>query len=287
MEKQTDYELLDSGEGQKLERFGSVILSRPDPQALWSKLLGDDEWKKSLAVFEKKGESGSWKILGKLPESWQIFIYGITLGLKLSPSKHTGVFPEQFLQWAWLKEKIEKRIVEGKKVSVLNLFAYTGGASLICASVGASVCHLDASEFAVNWASENAKLSGLSTHPIRFIVDDARKFVEKEIKRGNKYDVVLLDPPVYGRSGDGKDVWNIDTDLMPLMKRIINILSENPLAIVLTGYASGYSHNTYKNILLSVTTKLNGKVSSGELCIKESNSERVLHSGIFARFESL
>ncbi len=290
MENILNYELLDSGDGYKLERFGTIVVSRPDPQALWPKALSESEWKNALAQYTRKDTSGSWNILGKLPADWHLSMYGISLVLKLTPSKHTGVFPEQFLQWSWLKEKIEKKVASGEKVSVLNLFGYTGGASLVCAGVGASVCHVDASEFAVNWAHENATASGFSAKPIRFIVDDARAFVEREIKRGNKYDIILLDPPVYGRSNDGKSVWNLDVDLMPLVTRLMSIMSERPLALVLTGYASVYSHETYKNILESsfknTTYFSNGLVSSGELTLRESSAQRLLSCGIFARWES-
>ncbi len=281
-EKSADYELLDSGDGQKLERFGAVILSRPDPQALWPKSLSETEWQKADAVFTRgNGPAGKWKINTEIPKDWKISLEDITFQLQLLPSKHVGVFPEQSMQWKWFKEKIT---AAGKPVSVLNLFANTGGASLACAQAGAEVTHVDASEFAVDMAFKNRDASGLSELPIRFIIDDARKFVEKEIRRGKKYDMILLDPPVYGKGVKG-EVWNIDTDLMPLLSRLKELLSAEPLAIVLTGYASGYSHTTYAQMLSGILK--NGKISSGELALHETASGKLLPAGIFARYEKM
>lgn len=279
-----DYELIDSGDGEKLERYGKVVLSRPDPQVLWSR-SAPEKWKSADAVYTRSGTSGKWKILKEIPEPWRATFGGITFALKLQPSKHLGVFPEQSAQWAWLSEKVKKEISSRKKISVLNLFGYSGGATLACAKAGAEVCHVDSSEFAVDLAHQNAVLSGLDKKPIRFIVDDARKFVEREIKRGNKYDIVLLDPPVYGK-GVKNEVWRIEKDLAPLLLRLKQILSPKPIAVVLNGYASGYSHTTYAQILETMTKDLNGKISSGQLTIEESDSKRVLPCGIFARFES-
>src|SRR3989344_534549 len=282
-EKSTDYELIDSGDGEKLERYGSVVLSRPDPQVLWSKKVTGAEWNEALAVFTRAGTSGKWKILSEIKQPWNVSLNGLTFQLQLLPSKHLGLFPEQGVQWKWLEDKISS---SNRKISVLNLFGYTGGASLACAKAGADVCHVDSSEFVVDLAHTNMKLSGLSDKKIRFIVDDVRKFVEREIKRGNKYDVILMDPPVYGKGAKG-EVWKIEEDLMPLLSRLRNILSESPLAIVLNGYASGYSSITYAQMLEEVAKNLRGKISHGELVIKESSGTRVLTCGIYARFESL
>jgi 23S rRNA (cytosine1962-C5)-methyltransferase len=285
--KSTDYELLDSGDGQKLERYAtgadSVVLSRPELQALWSKSLSETEWQKADAVFTRTGTTGKWQVTKTIPEPWTITLDGVTLSLKLLPSKHLGVFPEQSEQWKWLAEKIKNST---KQVSVLNLFGYTGGASIACAKAGAIVTHVDSSEFAVDLANTNAKLSDVEN--IRFIVDDVRKFVEREVKRGNRYDIILLDPPVYGKGNTEKkqrQIWKIEEDLLPLLTRIKSILSAEPVAIVLNGYASGYSHITYGQVLKIVTGDLGGTVSSGELAIEQSNSEQLLPSGIFARFE--
>ena len=277
-----DYELLDSGNGEKLERYGLYVLARPDPQAIWPKSLPEIEWKKANAKYARTSTSGKWEMNTEVPPDWNIKLEGLTLSLKLLPSKHLGVFPEQGTQWKWLESKISERVVGGKEINVLNLFGYTGGATLISAKAGASVCHIDGSQFPVDKLKENMILSGLQDKPIRLIVEDVRKFVEREIKRGNKYDVVLLDPPVYGK-GANEEVWNIEDDLMPLLKKIKNILSPEPLAIVLNGYASIYSHLTYKQMLNEVTSDLGGLMESGEVTIEET-SGRLLSSGIFARW---
>ena len=283
-EKSTDYELLDSGGGEKLERYGRVILSRPDPQAIWQKSLSVTEWKKADAVFSRIGTTGKWKINKEIKEPWTVSLEGLSFSLKLLPSKHLGLFPEQSAQWKWLSEKITESN-KAKATTVLNLFAYTGGASLACAKAGASVVHVDSSKFAVDFANTNMKNSGLGEKSVRFIVDDVRKFVEREIKRGNKYDIILMDPPVYGKGAKGES-WKLDEDLMPLLNRLKKILSPNPLAVVLNGYASGYSAVTYAQMLSVIMADLKGRVSSGELAIKESSGARLLPCGIFARWES-
>ena len=295
-EKSDSYELLDSGKGEKLERYSQNIISRPDPQALWLKSLGEEEWAKANAVFNRTEKSGKWKVLKEIEKPWEVTLEGITFSLELLPSKHIGVFPEQSTQWKWLAEKIVSRISpeqsEGNKsykakattVSVLNLFGYSGGATLSCAKAGASVCHVDASKFAVDLAHKNLDLSGLSNRLVRLIVDDVRKFVEREINRKNKYDVILMDPPVYGKGVKG-EIWRIEEDLLPLLSRIKEIISPSPLAVVLNGYASGYSHITYAQMLSSVVADLGGSISSGELAIRQSSSGKILPSGIFARWE--
>lgn len=286
-EKSSDYELLDSGDGEKLEKYGNVVLSRPDPQAIWSKVLDESEWKKADAVFTRIGTTGKWGIVASSQhlvskeEKWNVMLGDITFQLQLLPSKHLGLFPEQSMQWKWLTEKIKS---SNKKVSVLNLFGYTGGASLACAKAGADVCHVDSSKFAVDIANTNMKSSNLTDKKIRFIVDDVRKFVEREIKRGNKYDVILMDPPVYGK-GTKNEIWKIEKDLVSLLLRIKNILSPNPLAVVLNGYSSGYTSVTYAQVLGELVGDLKGKISHGELAIKESSGDRMLTCGIFARWE--
>lgn len=277
-----DYELIDSGEGFKLERYGKMVLSRPDPQAIWKKSLGLTEWNKADAKYVRTGQSGKWEVQNEPPHDWNIELEGVNLSLKLLPSKHLGVFPEQSAQWRWLKQKIKSRVDEGKTISVLNLFGYTGGASLVSAKAGAEVCHVDASSFAVDKLKDNMKLSKLEELPIRLIVDDVRKFVEREIKRGKKYDVIIMDPPVYGK-GSKDEVWNIEADLLPLLARIKEILSPSPLAIVVNGYASVYSHLTYKQILSETTSDLGGTLESGELVL-EQRGGRLLSTGIFARW---
>lgn len=287
-EKTEEYELLDSGDGEKLERYGSMVLSRPDPQAVWPKKLLKEDWQKADATYTRSAESGKWQVadssqhLASRENTWQVKLEGMTFNLKLLPSKHLGLFPEQSAQWKWLGEKISS---SKRKISVLNLFAYTGGASIACAKAGADVCHVDASKFSVDLAHKNLDDSGLGDKPVRFIVDDVRKFVEREVKRGKKYDVVLLDPPVYGKGSSG-EVWKLEEDLLPLLTRIKSILSDKPLAVVLNGYASGYSAVTYSQVLGSITEELGGKITFGELAVKETSGDRLLPAGIFARFEN-
>ena len=286
-EKSADYELIDSGEGEKLDRYGKIILSRPDPQALWPKNLTEAEWNEALAVFTRTGTSGKWKTSSEIKQPWNVSLNSLTFQLQLLPSKHLGLFPEQSVGWKWLEDKISNSpSTRLGKIKVLNLFGYTGGASLACAKAGAEVCHVDSSEFAVDLAHKNMELSLLSDKKIRFIVDDVRKFVEREIKRKNKYDIILMDPPVYGK-GVRAEVWKIEEDLMPLLLRLQDVLSDNPLAVVLNGYASGYSSITYGQILEEITKNLKGKISHGELAVKESSGGRLLTCGIYAKFESL
>ncbi len=283
-EKSEGYELLDSGDGQKLERFGDKVLARPDPQAIWKKKLSEEKWSEAYSVYIREGETGKWKGKGKTLEEFQIKFEDFVFNLKLTPAKHVGLFPEQSQNWKWLENKIAEKIKEGKTISVLNLFAHTGGATLACARAGAEVCHVDASKFPVDHAHRNVDDSGLGDKKVRFIVDDVRKFVEREIKRGVKYDVIVMDPPVYGKGTNDK-VWKIEEDLSPFLLRLKEVLSDEPQAILINGYASIYSPITYKNLLEAMTKDLNGKISYGELVIKESEGERLLPAGIFARFE--
>lgn len=283
IKKTKDYELLDTGGGEKLERFGNFTVSRPDPQAIWQKKLSLSDWKKADAVFEQKEGKGKWRFNKPFPEKWQINLVENNFLLKKTIFKHLGIFPEQLVNWQWLYEKIKKETDDGQKVSVLNLFAYTGGATLSCAKAGAEVCHIDSSDFSIEMAKENRDISGLGEKPIRFIMDDVKKFVEKEIRRGKKYDVIILDPPVYGK-GIKNEVWNLESDLLPFILKLSKILSNKPLAILLNGYASSYSHIAYKQVLETITSRLGGHFYSGELLIEE-NSGRFLPSGIFARWE--
>ena len=284
-EKSKDYELLDSGDEEKLERFGKFILRRPEPQAIWSKSLPDSEWQKADASYTRDGETGKWQKAENFLEMWRIELEGLTFNIKLLPSKHLGVFPEQSSHWDWLRSLIKD---SSRDVKVLNLFGYTGGASLASSKAGAKVVHVDASQFVVDAAHKNYLDSGLKGTEVRFIVDDVRKFVEREIKRGNKYDVILLDPPVYGKGNQKqkqKQIWKIEEDLMPLLLCLKNLLSTEPLAIIINGYSSLYSHITYAQMLSEITKGLGGKISSGELAIKESASGKLLPSGIFVCWE--
>ncbi|MEK7390739.1 MAG: class I SAM-dependent methyltransferase [Patescibacteria group bacterium] len=325
-----DYELLDSGEGEKLERFGGVVLRRPDPQALWSKSLTPEKWDNASARFVNSGRSGVWKKKvdlpdsesqgSKLPDSWPVELSGLTFGISLSAFKHTGLFPEQSENWNWLGETIGRSITgvdmnantdvdantDAKKpISVLNLFGYTGGATLAAAKAGASVTHVDGSKVSVNRARENAKLSGLEAKPIRWIVDDVSAFVRREIRRGNRYDGIIMDPPAYGH-GPKKELWEIETNLPLLIAECRKILSAAPIFILLNGYASGYSAVAYKNSIVDLINGIgsvggndgndgdgcrndksdqNGGIEFGELAL-EAESGRQLPAGIFARWRS-
>lgn len=280
IQKTKDYELLDSGNGEKLERYGSVILSRPDPQALWSKNLTDVKWNSADLVFKRDGKDGKWVSKNKLESKWQIEMGDLKFWIKPTAFKHVGLFPEQLPNWNWVQEKIK---LADKEISVLNLFGYTGGATLACAQAGAKVCHIDASKSSITWAKDNAELSGLREKPIRYILDDALSFVKKEIKRGNKYDAIIMDPPAFGRGPDG-ELWKIEDGFIDLLDKCSHLLSDNPIFFIINGYSSGYSAIAYKNNLIKIFEKRGGKIEFGELAIEESGSGRLLPSGIFARW---
>lgn len=294
----SDYELIDSGEGEKLERFGSVILSRPDPQALWVKRLSSVEWKKADGCFLREEQGGSWSLKQNMPAKWNISFGGLKFSIKPTAFKHTGLFPEQSVNWGWVRDKIknQKSKVESEDVEVLNLFGYTGGATLACAQVGAKVVHIDSSKAAVAWARENAELSGLTDKPIRWIVEDARLFVEREIKRGRKYDAIIMDPPAFGH-GPSSELWKIEEHFLPLIDNCKKLLKEQPLFFLINGYSSGYSAVAYENNLLDLKAKFGGEIEIGELAIEEvvrgklsvvseKTPARLLPAGIFARWSA-
>ncbi len=274
-----DYELIDSGNEEKLERWGKYILRRPDPQALWNKTKSETEWKAADAVFD--GDRKIWKKKNEsMKNEWQIAFGNLKFNIKPTAFKHTGVFPEQEPNWNWTIERIKN---SGRPVKILNLFGYTGGATLAALSAGADVTHVDGSKAAVNWAKENAELSGFDKKPVRWIIDDARKFVMREIKRGGKYDGIIMDPPSFGRGGKG-EIWKIEKDLPKLLEDCGKILSENPLFFIVNGYASGYSSIAYYNALQPVMKKYGGSFEYGELAIEESKGGRLLPAGIFVRW---
>ncbi len=274
-----DYELLDSGEGEKLERFGAAVLRRPDPQALWRKTLPTDQWNAADAMFVNSGRSGTWKKKTTLPDSWPLELSGLHFSISLSAFKHTGIFPEQSENWNWIQNVIEKA---GRPVTVINLFGYTGGATLAAAKAGANVCHVDGSKVSVNRARENAKISGLDSKPIRWIIDDAMAFVKREARRGNFYDGIIMDPPSYGH-GPKKELWKIEEHMLELISECKKILSPKPLFVLLNGYAAGYSAVGYKNIASDLIGENKGQFEFGELTL-ESKSGKLLPAGIFARW---
>ncbi len=287
------YELIDSGGeparpngsghsgGEKLERFGEVVLSRPDPQALWQKGR-EEEWKKAQGRFEREGKDGKWVGRSDLPRSWEIEFGGLKFLIKPTSFKHTGLFPEQLSNWQWGSELIKNA---GREISVLNIFGYTGGATLAAAAAGAKVTHVDASKTAVAWARENAKLSGLEDKPIRWITDDAITFLKREIKRGVKYDCVVMDPPAFGHGPDG-EVWKFEENFLELLKLVEQLLSDKPLFVLVNGYAAGYSPLAFAYNLENFEKKFGGSIEYGDLNIAESNSDRVLPCGIFARWKA-
>ena len=279
---QPDYELLDSGEGEKLERYGKYVLRRPDPQALWRKSLPEKEWQKASAVFLRDGKSTEWKVKPGTPEKWSIDFGSLKFWIRPTAFKHTGLFPEQLGNWEWFSNLIKK---SGRKISVLNLFGYTGGATLATAKAGAEVCHVDGSKTALGWARDNAELSGLADKPVRWILDDAMAFVKREIKRGRRYDGLIMDPPAFGH-GPAGEMWKIEESFLPFLDLCQQVLTDQPLFVLINGYASGYSALAYENNLLNLQKKLGGKIEKGELTIQESKSGRLLPCGIFARWQN-
>ena len=278
-----EYKILDMANGQKLESWNGVILSRPDPQIIWDDKQSN-EWNKVIATYHRsKTGGGNWEIKKNVP-NWQIHYQDLTFNLKLMGFKHTGLFPEQAYNWNLIREKIKNA---GRKVKVLNLFAYTGGASIAALSAGAEVVHVDSSRGMIDWAKENVKSNNLEDKPIRFLVDDVVKFVEREIRRGNKYDIILMDPPSFGR-GANKEVWNIETDLYNLVEKCTQILSDDPILFLINSYTTGLSMTILENILNLTVNKIHkGNISSDELGIKEVGRELILPCGIYARWERL
>lgn len=272
------YELLDSGDNQKLERFGEVIVARPETQALWKK--GRPElWDSAHAVFAFRGEAkGEWDVRKPVPEPWLVPAWKLLLHARLSGFKHTGIFPEQAPNWGWVREQCEKL----KEPKVLNLFAYTGGATLAAAVGGAQVTHVDASKQTLDWAHENARSTGLPEDAVRWIAEDALAFAKREVRRGEKYDGIILDPPAFGRGTKG-EVWRIEEDLSTLLGFLKDLLNDAPGSFfLLNGYAAGYSARSFAQAVESVFGEVKGE--SGELFIKEASSDRVIPAGIYVRF---
>ena len=278
-----DYKILDMADGQKLERWGDVILSRPDPQIIWKDKSFPKKWKEINATYHRSNSGGgSWEFNKKMPKQWQIKYKNLTFNIKPMGFKHTGLFPEQAVNWDWMINKIKS---EKREIKVLNLFAYTGGATVACASAGASVCHVDSSKGMTTWAKENIESSGLQNRPVRFIVDDVVKFVNREIRRGNKYDAIIMDPPSFGRGANG-EVWNIEESLYPLIKLCMEVLSDNPLFFLINSYTTGMSPKVLENILyMTVGKKYKGKISSGEVGLPMKDSNLILPCGIYGLFE--
>ena len=280
-----DYKILDMAEGQKLEKWGEIILSRPDPQIIWKEKTYPKKWKEINAVYHRsKTGGGAWKFHKKMPKQWQIKYKELTFNIKPMGFKHTGLFPEQAANWDWAMDKIENA---KRPIKVLNLFAYTGGATVACAAAGAEVCHVDASKGMVTWAKENLQTSGLGDRKVRFIVDDVVKFVEREIRRGNKYDAIIMDPPSYGRGPKG-EVWQIEEKLYGLVELCTKVLSDNPLFFLINSYTTGLSPIILEHILDATVARKakGGNIYAGEIGIPTSRDGKVLPCGIFGRWES-
>lgn len=278
-----DYKIIDMANGQKLEKWGNITLSRPDPQIIWNEKSFPDLWKKADAIYlRSKSGGGSWKYNRKIPESWQIKYKNLTFNLKPMGFKHTGLFPEQAVNWDWMINKIK---TEKREIKVLNLFAYTGGATVACLSAGASVCHVDSSKGMVLWAKENVQSSGLADKKVRFIIDDVNKFVQREIRRGNLYDAIIMDPPSYGRGAKG-EVWQFENNIYDLVNLCTKVLSKNPLFFLINSYTTGISSTVLGNLLnLTVMNKYGGKIESGEIGLPMEKSKLVLPCGIYGRWE--
>ena len=277
-----DYELLDTSAGERLERWGEVILIRPDPQIIWNTPKQLALWKQAHARYRRSSTGGgAWQILKKVPPVWKISYGDLRFQLKTMGFKHTGVFPEQAVNWDWFSDKIRSA---KRPVKVLNLFAYTGGATLAAAAAGASVTHVDASKGMVTWAKENAASSGLSDAPIRWIVDDCVKFVEREIRRGNHYDAIIMDPPSYGRGPKG-EIWKIEESVYPLIKLCAQLLTDKPLFFLVNSYTTGLQPAVLRYMIATALEKYDGTVTADEIGLPVSSNGLVLPCGASGRFE--
>ena len=283
-----EYKILDMANGQKLEKWGNIVLSRPDPQIIWKEKSFPNKWKEINATYNRsKTGGGSWDFKKKLPNKWQIHYKNLTFNIKPMGFKHTGLFPEQAVNWDWMIDKIKvEKQKNNREIKVLNLFAYTGGATVACLSAGASVCHVDSSKGMTTWAKENVASSGLEKRPVRYIVDDVVKFVNREIRRGNKYDAIIMDPPSYGRGAKG-EVWQFENNIYDLVELCTKVLSNNPVFFLINSYTTGISSQVLKNILeLTVERKHKGKIEAGEIGLPMENSKMVLPCGIYGKWIS-
>ena len=282
-DKWQDFELLDCSRGEKLERWGNFYLVRPDPQAIWDTPRRNGHWNDRDARYRRnESGGGSWD-KGALPSNWRVRYGELTFLVKPMNFKHTGLFPEQAANWDWAMAKIRSA---GRPVSVLNLFAYTGGATVACAKAGAQVCHVDAAKGMVAWGKENAAASGLGGAPIRWIVDDCAKFVEREIRRGRRYDAIIMDPPSYGR-GPGGEVWKLEQNLWPFVSLCAGVLSDDPLFVIINSYTTGLSPSVLSYVAESIfTKKFGGRSESRELGLPVTDSGLVLPCGATCRWET-
>ncbi len=275
-----DYECIDTSNGEKLERWGKVILCRPDPQVLWDVRSAPEKWHSADARYHRSNSGGGkWEYKNTIPEKWQVKYKDLTFNIMPMGFKHTGLFPEQAVNWDYMSAKIKNA---GRSIKVLNLFAYTGGATVACAKAGAAVTHVDASKGMVQWAKENARSSGLENAPIRYLVDDCMKFVEREIRRGNKYDAILMDPPSYGR-GPGGEVWKIEESICEFVRKTSKLLSDKPLFFIINSYTTGLSPTVLTNLMKLCLPE--GNVEASEIGLNITASSTVLPCGATGRWE--
>lgn len=281
-DKIRDYRILDTGDGMKLESWAGILLARPDPQVLWPKSK-PQLWQKADAVYRRSNRGGgSWEFLKKLPERWQISYGDLRFYVRPTGFKHTGLFPEQSANWQFMMDVLE---AANRPAQILNLFAYTGGASLACASKGAKVTHVDAAKSMNQWAKENAQLSGLGEAPIRYIADDCLKFVERELRRGRQYDGIIMDPPSYGRGANGQ-VWKVEENLFHLVEQAVKLLSDRPLFFLVNSYTTGLSSVVTANMLhLCLEKKRGGRIQAGDLALPVEQSGVFLPCGTTARWQ--
>ena len=283
------YRLVDSGNGRKLERFGDVLVDRPEPQALWKQGLDAAQWSKAVAVFSGEGEdeAGKWRLQGAVPENWPIPLEDVTVLGRLSAFRHLGLFPEQLPHWQWMLGAIaaQKPTEDVPRPRVLNLFAYTGAASMLAAKAGAEVTHVDASKRAIIWAKENQAASGLSSAPVRWMLDDCRKFVTREVRRHRTYDIILVDPPKFGRGPEG-EVWNLFEDLPALLQDCAKLLAKDRARLVLTAYAIRASALSIGQLLAETMASRTGRTESGELVIAEEGGQRGISTSLYSRWAS-
>ena len=280
-ENWTDYAVLDCGDGEKLERWGNQTLIRPDPQAIWPRTPGVRGWKTANAHYHRSSSGGGQWEIRKLPAQWRIGYRELAFQLKPMSFKHTGLFPEQASNWDFIMDSIRNA---GRPISVLNLFAYTGGATLAAAAAGASVCHVDASKGMTGWARENAAASGLAGRPIRWIVDDCKKFIERELRRGRRYDAIIMDPPSYGRGPSG-ETWNNESDVAAFVARACGLLSEKPLFVLVSSYSTGLAPSVMAYILgITAGKQFHGTIEAQELGLPVESTGLALPCGSSARF---
>lgn len=281
-----DFSCIDAGNGEKLERWGDIVLRRPDPQAIWAPNTKEPLWNRSDAVYHRSTTGGGhWEYRKKLPESWNIHYHGLTFKVSPTGFKHTGLFPEQAVNWDWMMNLISTH--KNENLRILNLFAYTGGATMACAKAGAEeVVHVDAAKGMVNWAKENRDLSGLQDAKIRFIVDDCIKFVEREARRGRTYHGILMDPPSYGRGPNG-EMWKFEKEITVLIEKCLSILDKNALFFLINSYTTGFSSIVLDNLMTTSILAEHpfGTVSTGEVGIPLASREMVLPCGIYGRWE--